>query len=236
MGPRRRSGGDRRRIGGNLRAANAADRARALGAMIAGALAVIARIISGASVRWSVPLAPGPQRVFFANHTSHLDFMVIWSALPPALRRSTRPVAGGDYWAAGAIRRYLSSRVFNAILIDRASESSSVTRAARSIQCISEGMGENCSIIVFPEGTRTLTGETGAFKSGLYHLCTMKPDLELIPVHLANMNRILPKGEFLPVPLLGQVTFGAPMRFDPTEDKRAFLDRARQAVLSLGEI
>jgi hypothetical protein len=71
------------------------------------------------------------------------------------------------------------------------------------------------------------------FKSGLYHLCRLKPELELVPVYLANMNRILPKGEVLPVPLLGRVIFGKPMTIEPNEDKTAFLTRAREALLAL---
>lgn len=203
--------------------------------MVSGFLAFIARTISGATARWTAPLAPGRQRVFFANHTSHLDFILIWSSLPPAMRAATRPVAGSDYWGKGPLRRYLATRVFNAILIERPSNGSgtAMAAAARSIESIASGMGDRYSIIVFPEGTRSLTGEVLPFKSGLFHLCRLKPDLELVPIYLANMNRILPKGEVLPVPLIGSVIVGAPMTFDPAEDKHAFLTRARDAMLAL---
>jgi 1-acyl-sn-glycerol-3-phosphate acyltransferase len=82
-------------------------------------LAVIARFLSGASVRWIDSQPDTCQRVYFANHTSHLDAVVLWSALPASMRAVTRPVAAKDYWTAGAIRRYLAKRVFNALLIDR---------------------------------------------------------------------------------------------------------------------
>lgn len=203
--------------------------------MIGSTLAALARLISGASVHWTEPPSPvgERQRVYFGNHTSHLDFVVIWSALPTDARKRTRPVAGADYWLRGAIRRYLSSRVFKAILIERSSASSSLSQATRSIQQIAAGMGTDHDIIVFPEGTRSMKGEVLPFKSGLYHLCRLKPDLELVPVYLANMNRILPKGEVLPVPLLGRVIFGPPMKIQPNEDKTAFLARAREALLAL---
>jgi 1-acyl-sn-glycerol-3-phosphate acyltransferase len=203
--------------------------------MISGTLAFIARLISGATARWTAPLEPGRQRVFFANHTSHLDFIIIWSSLPPAMRAMTRPVAGSDYWGKGAMKRHLAKKVFNAILIERPSSGSgnAISAASQSIESIAAGMGDRHSIIVFPEGTRSLTGEVLPFKSGLFHLCRLKPDLELVPVYLANMNRILPKGEVLPVPLIGRVIIGAPMRFDPAEDKQAFLTRARGAMLAL---
>ena len=201
--------------------------------MIGAALAALARLISGATAHWVEPPTDARQRVYFGNHTSHLDFIVIWSALPPALRARTRPVAGADYWSRGALRRYLASRVFDAILIDRAASGHSPREASRSIERIAEGMGDDRSIIVFPEGTRSPSGEVLPFKSGLYHLCRMKPELELVPVYLANMNRILPKGKVLPVPLLGRVIFGAPMRLEPNEEKAAFLGRARDALLAL---
>jgi 1-acyl-sn-glycerol-3-phosphate acyltransferase len=198
-------------------------------------LAFVARLISGATARWTAPLDPARQRVYFANHTSHLDFVIIWSSLPPSMRATTRPVAGADYWGKGPIRRYLSTKVFNAILIDRpsADRGSALSAASKSIEAIAAGMGDHSSIIVFPEGTRSLTGEVLPFKSGLYHLLKLKPDLEIVPVYLANMNRILPKGEVLPVPLIGRVIVGAPMRFDPAEDKQTFLTRAREAMLAL---
>lgn len=200
--------------------------------MISFALAWIARIISGATVTWTAQLEPNRQRVYFANHASHLDFILIWSALPPLMRARTRPVAGSDYWGKGPFRRFLSARVFNAILIERAT-TGSLSHARESIDAIADGMGTDCSIIVFPEGTRSMDGALLPFKSGLYHLCGLKPGLELVPVYLANMNRILPKGEMLPIPLVGRVIIGAPMRFEPGEEKSAFLARARDALLAL---
>jgi 1-acyl-sn-glycerol-3-phosphate acyltransferase len=203
--------------------------------MIASALAAFARLLTGASVHWTDPSAmqAGRQRVYFGNHTSHLDFVIIWSSLPAEVRARTRPVAGSDYWARGGARRYLSSRVFNAILIDRGGATSSPAQAARSIEQIAEGMNDGSNIIVFPEGTRSRNGEVLPFKSGLYHLCRLRPELELVPVYLANMNRILPKGEFLPVPLLGRVIFGSPMRMTPAEERGVFLARTRDALLAL---
>jgi 1-acyl-sn-glycerol-3-phosphate acyltransferase len=203
--------------------------------MIGEALASACRLISGATIEWRCDPHATVQRIYFGNHSSHLDFIVIWSALPWRLRQYARPVAGRDYWEAGAVRRYLSSEVFRAVLIERghAGSRDAAIAARASIERMAHDMGVRDSLIVFPEGTRSVNGELGRFKSGLYHLSRARPDAELIPVHLENLNRILPKGEALPVPMLSRVTFGPRLHTSVDEPKDSFLARARDAVLQL---
>jgi 1-acyl-sn-glycerol-3-phosphate acyltransferase len=209
-----------------------------VGAVFVGrALASACRVISGATVEWRCDAHADAQRIYFANHSSHLDFMVIWSALPPRLRRCVRPVAGRDYWEQSAVRRYLASRVFRAVLVERSHRSTGsedVAATARaSVERMAHEMGRRDSLIVFPEGARSPTGEIGPFKSGLYHLWRARPDTELIPVHLENLNRILPRGEALPVPMLSRVTFGPPLPTSVDEEKSEFLARSRTALVQL---
>jgi 1-acyl-sn-glycerol-3-phosphate acyltransferase len=202
--------------------------------MTAAILASASRLVAGASVQWHCDPGVTRPRVYFANHTSHLDFVVIWAALPAALRRATRPVAGRDYWESTPVRRYLARRVFQAVLINRSGSRSSDPAAA---QAAVERMGEEIraghSLIVFPEGTRTADGRIGPFKSGLFHLSRLCPDVELIPVLLDNLNRILPKGEVLPVPMLSRVVFGAPLMPPAGLEKGPFLETARDALIRL---
>ena len=210
--------------------------------VIATILASIARVVTGATVFYLDKQPDDRQRIYFANHTSHLDFVVLWSALPANVRPLARPVAGRDYWEKGALRRYLARRVFRAILIDRARRAVdgeaalSIAAARRTIDQLAISMGDHDSIIVFPEGTRGSGEEIAPFKSGIYHLCREKPGIELVPVYLDNMNRILPKGEMLPVPMLSRVIFGRPMTLVPGEKKPAFLSRARVAVQELSNL
>jgi 1-acyl-sn-glycerol-3-phosphate acyltransferase len=195
-------------------------------------LALIARILSGASVRWVDCQPDACQRVYFANHTSHLDAIVLWSALPPPIRALTRPVAAKDYWTAGKVRRYMATQVFNAMLIDR----KDIKVHQSPVDLMLKEIGHRHSLIVFPEGGRSLGPDVGEFKSGLYYLCKKRPELEMIPVYIDNMNRILPRGEFLPVPLLSCITFGPPMWLEAGEPKAEFLRRARDAVRRLKDI
>ena len=189
----------------------------------------LTRFITGANIRW-LGCEPVPrQRIYFANHTSHFDGVVMWAALPPKARKDTRPVAAADYWMATPVRRYLARRVFHCVLIDR----HNVSVRNNPLVPILEALDAHASLILFPEGGRKNGGDAGEFKSGLYHLCRKRPDIECVPVYIDNMNRILPRGEILPVPLLSCITFGAPIRLAENEPKRAFLERARNAVNEL---
>jgi len=200
--------------------------------LLGGFLALLARFLSGASVRWVDSQPDSCQRVYFANHTSHLDALVIWSALPPEVRVLARPVAAKDYWTKGRIRYYLATRIFNALLIDR----TEIKVHQSPVDVMIREIGHLYSLIVFPEGGRTSGEEVGEFKSGLYYLCKKRPDLELIPVYIDNMNRILPRGEVLPVPLLTCISFGPPIWLEAGEPKVDFLRRAREAVRRLKEM
>ena len=193
-------------------------------------------LLCGTCSRWVDCQPSTRQRIYYGNHTSHLDFVILWSGLPIEVRRVTRPAAARDYWEKSSLRRYLAYRVFNTIMIDRAAEGASVAAAAHSLEAILEGMGDRFSLIIFPEGTRG-TGEAIApFKSGIYHMAKRKPGVEFVPVYMENLNRILPKGEVLPVPLIGSISFGKPFTLEAGESKSTFLERARQAILELAKV
>lgn len=200
------------------------------GGLAAALIIWFARLVTGVRARW-IGCAPAPvQRIYFANHSSHGDFVLLWSALPPALRVRTRPVAGADYWLAGGLRRWLIEAVFRGVLVER---SGAGRENADPLAPLLQALDQGESLIIFPEGTRNTTEAMLPFKSGLYHLARQRPEAELVPVWLENLNRVMPKGEVLPVPLLCSVSFGAPIRLEAGEDKQAFLDRARQRILDL---
>ena len=209
---------------------------------IASLLAAVARGITGVQVQWAGCEPDERQRIYFANHTSHLDFVVLWSALPSEIRVRTRPIAAKDYWEETPLRRYLAANVFNAVLVERGAMSKTKNHedakfVGRSlIEDMAAALGERNSLILFPEGTRGTGEKVGEFRGGLYHLAVRRPDVELVPAYMENMNRILPKGEVLPVPMLSLLTFGKPIHVESGEDKDAFLERSREAVSSLRRI
>jgi 1-acyl-sn-glycerol-3-phosphate acyltransferase len=194
--------------------------------MIAELFAGAVRIFTGVQARWLGCPPDDTQRVYFANHTSNLDFLVLWSVLPTDARHKTRPVAASDYWRGGRLRFYLADHLFRGVLIER----QKVTRANNPMHQLVAVLRGGESLIIFPEGGRTTEPQMRPFKSGLYHLGKAMPNVDLVPVYLDNANRVLPKGEFLPIPFLCSVNFGSPLRLLPDEPKNAFLTRARAAV------
>jgi 1-acyl-sn-glycerol-3-phosphate acyltransferase len=192
-------------------------------------------MLAGPSVRWVNVRPSSRQRVYFANHTSHLDFVVLWSVLPRRVREKTRPVAAKDYWSSG-LRKRIAVNAFNAVLVERGgkvAEGDRMAAARHTLDMLLEAMGQENSLIVFPEGTRGNGIEVGPFKSGIYYLWSKRPDVQFVPVYLSNLNRILPKGEILPVPVISHVTFGAPLKLENGETKESFLTKARDAVCAL---
>ena len=190
-------------------------------------LATVARLITGAQGHWKGSPPKAEQRIYFANHQSHFDWVLIWAALPHDLRAITRPIAARDYWTSTPLKHWITREIFNAVYVSR-------ERSADEdpLEPLMEALRNGDSLVIFPEGTRGNKGEPAAFKAGLYHLAEAFPEVQLIPAWIDNVQRVMPKGEVVPVPILCSVTFGAPLVLEPGEDKRAFLDRAREAVLA----
>lgn len=194
------------------------------------AISTFARFMTAPRALWQ-GIEPVPhQRVYFANHTSNGDFVLLWTALPTPLRRQTRPVAALDYWLTSPLRAFIGREVFNAVLIDRRPEARTEDPVAQMAAAVDQGS----SLILFPEGQRNSSdAPLLPFKSGLYHLAKARPGVDLVPVWIANLNRVMPKGEVIPVPLICTLTFGAPLHVAEDETKEAFLERATQALLAL---
>ena len=244
--------------------------AKLMGWMLLG----VVRLLTGAQARWYGCPPKAEQRIYFANHQSHADLVMIWAALPEELRSITRPIAARDYWANTPFKRWITTEVFNAVYVERGTAPAAIPAAAEPAERVEpsmepaapvqlplvppdpvgaaappaapegpdplapliEALTSGDSIIIFPEGTRGHLGEPQKFKSGLYTLATLFPDVVLVPAWIDNIQRVMPKGEVVPVPILCSVTFGAPLRVEAGEERRPFLDRARAAVIALRDV
>jgi 1-acyl-sn-glycerol-3-phosphate acyltransferase len=194
-------------------------------------MASLARLITGAQGHWYGSPPKAEQRIYFANHQSHFDWVLIWAALPQDLRSITRPIAARDYWTSSKLKHWITREIFNAVYVSR-------ERSADEdpLEPLMDALRNGDSLVIFPEGTRGNKADPAAFKAGLFHLAEAFPDVQLIPAWIDNVQRVMPKGEVVPVPILCSVTFGAPLTLYPGEDKRTFLERARNAVVALRSV
>ena len=190
----------------------------------------VAKLVTGARSLWQTPPEAGPT-VYFANHNSHADFALVWATLPRDLRYATRPVAGADYWLAKPLRRFVGVEVINALMIAREGGN---LRENNPVRQMSAALQAGDSLIMFPEGTRNMSEKPlQEIKSGIYHLAKACPDARFVPVWIDNVQRVLPKGMIVPIPLACTVRYGAPLQFVPDMGKKGFLDLVRESLLNL---
>lgn len=189
------------------------------------------RVLTGSQARWHGCPPKAEQRIYFANHQSHADLVMIWAALPEELRATTRAIAARDYWTKTPFRQWITTAVFNVIYVSRERNADE-----DPLEPLFEALEHGDSIILFPEGTRGNKDEPQAFKAGLYNLAVKFPTVDLVPAWINNVQRVMPKGEVVPVPVLCSVTFGAPVHLAAGEERRAFLERARGAVIALRDV
>ncbi|MEO0359141.1 MAG: lysophospholipid acyltransferase family protein [Pseudomonadota bacterium] len=196
-------------------------------------LQLLARALTAVRGLWVGNEPVDRPRIYYGNHTSNGDFVLIWTALPPDIRRKTRPVAALDYWFKTKIRKFIAESVINAVLINRVAE----TREENPVELMGQALSQGSSLIIFPEGLRNQTEEKALpFKTGLFHVLTENPEIEAVPCWIENLNRVLPKGTLLPIPLICTVTFGPPITLGQGEPKDVFLERARQGLLDMAAI
>lgn len=191
----------------------------------------LVRLLTGAQARWYGCPPKAEQRIYFANHQSHADLVLMWAALPHELRSITRPIAAKDYWTASNFKRWITTEVFNAVYVERERKGDE-----DPLQPLINALESGDSLILFPEGTRGHEEDPQPFKSGLYNLAQRFPGVVLVPAWIHNVQRVMPKGEVVPVPILCSVTFGEPVQLEAGEERRPFLDRARRAVIALREV
>jgi 1-acyl-sn-glycerol-3-phosphate acyltransferase len=200
-------------------------------------LAGLAKLLTGASGVWVGSKPENKQRVYFANHTSNLDTIIIWSALPPLLRAITRPVAAKDYWDNPGIRRHIATKELNVVFVERNKEN----RVEDPLNPLRRALDAGDSLIIFPEGKRNSNAIPSEFKSGIYFLKKEYPNVDFIPVYLENVSKTFPKGAFFPLPIICKAFFGKPLEIEininindeSKESRILFLNKAREEVIKL---
>ena len=185
-----------------------------------------------------------PQAIYYANHSSHLDFVTLWSIMPAELQPKVHPIAAADYWGSG-FKKSVAQNIFNAHLVHRYKDRPHTRAdAQRTTRRTSSGSSPHTSqltgmtdildagesLLIFPEGTRGPGDQVATFQAGLYRLAKHAPKVPVVPVTLKNLSRILPKGETIPVPHLSQVIVHKPLFVGIDEPQDDFLSRARNIL------
>lgn len=194
-------------------------------------LSAFAWAVTGVTPIWAGSQPSDRQRIYFANHASHGDFILLSACLPLGERGRTRAVAAADYWGKSRLRRFIAEDLLSSVLINRNWTEPHENPMTAMLSVLDQGD----SLIIFPEGTRNMTEDEPLlrFRSGLYNLALARPQVELVPCWIENMSRVLPKGHFLPIPLLCRVVFGPPVTLGQGEERTDFLKRTHAALLAL---
>lgn len=181
----------------------------------------------GIRVRGRNNLLWGHPFIIIANHASHLDTAALMNLFPLKDLSRIRPVAAADYFNRNRIIALTSRLFFNILPIER----KHICRDHNPLADLREVLMKGESLIVFPEGTRSSSGEMGPFHSGVAHLIKEYPQIPVIPVYMSNMGRALPKGEFVILPFICEINIGTSIF--PTGSKEEITEMLRQAVIQL---
>ena len=170
--------------------------------------------------------------VIVANHSSHLDAVILAAPLAWRLRDSIFPIAAGDTFFETRLATAFAAFLLNALPLWRKKCGPHALAELRA-----RLVSEKCGYIIFPEGTRSRDGGMSSFKPGLGMLVAAS-DVPVIPCHVEGAWRALPPGKRFPRPRRITVRVGEALRFDATpDDRRGWVEvaaRAEEAVRRLG--
>jgi 1-acyl-sn-glycerol-3-phosphate acyltransferase len=175
-------------------------------------------------VRSRAAFDPKKSYVVMPNHISTVDIWAIFVAVPVPLRFIAKKQLGQIPLFGWAMR---AGRF---IFIDR----QNATSARRTIDQAAERIRQGCSVVIFPEGTRSRDGRLGPFKKGGFHLA-INSGAEVVPVAIRGTHEVMPRGAALIRPGTVDIEIGEPI---PTtglgpEDRQRLLEEVRARVESL---
>jgi 1-acyl-sn-glycerol-3-phosphate acyltransferase len=151
-------------------------------------------------------LPGGPPYIVIANHSSHLDTVMILSMLPLRRLHELRPVAAADYFLRNGLVAWVTRTFFNILPIPR----SEISRENNPLELMTCALDEGSALLLFPEGTRLTSDDEQMqhFRSGVAHLVEARPDVPVLPVWVEGARRSLPKGSWIPVPFFCSLRIG----------------------------
>jgi long-chain acyl-CoA synthetase len=178
--------------------------------------------------------------VFAANHQSHLDVPVILAALPGRWRARTAPAMAKEFFKAhffpeqyarrqvvtNRLNYYLAAFFFNAFPLPQREAG-----ARQTLRYIGEVTGDGYSVIIFPEGVRSDTGEIKPFRGGIGMIAS-RLQIPVVPVRLEGVDRVLHTSWRMARPGPCSVAFGPPLHLSG-DDYAALAREVEEAVRRL---
>jgi 1-acyl-sn-glycerol-3-phosphate acyltransferase len=164
--------------------------------------------------------------IFAANHSSHADTSLILHALSDRARERTVVAAAADYWFKRPLLGNIVSLFLNTFPFSRTGG------AQAQLHSSSQLLKSGWNLVLFPEGSRSPDGRIQEFKPGVGHLAN-ETGTPVVPVHIRGAQRIMPKGQKLPLPGPARVRIGKPMVPAAKEGSREFTVRVEKAVRAL---
>ncbi len=187
----------------------------------------LARFLTGADVIGRERLPAAGPAIVVANHTSHVDTLLLLTIFPARLMGRVRPVAAADYFLRGPLIGWFSRTLVGIVPVDRAHGlHEDVLAPARA------ALAAGDIVIIFPEGTRgPATDALGPLKTGVARLAAAFPRAPVTPVWIEGAGRVLPKGAVLPAPMNCTALVGEPIAW--SGDKAAFMEALRASLEAL---
>ena len=166
--------------------------------------------------------------IFAANHSSHADTSLILYGLTDRARDHTVVAAAADYWFKRPLLGNIVSLFLNTFPFSRTGG------AQAQLHSSSQLLKSGWNLVLFPEGSRSPDGRIQEFKPGVGHLAN-ETGTPVVPVHIRGAQKIMPKGQKLPLPGPARVRIGRPMTPKAKEGSREFTARVERAVRDLAK-
>ena len=167
------------------------------------------------------------QYIIVANHNSHVDTMAILSSLPTKSLPYVHPVAAGDYFGKSSFTSLFFKVMVNTKLINRENG------GRETINSMDRMLKRGRSIIIYPEGSRGQPGVMQGLKKGVAILLKNNPHIPYIPIYLDGLDKVMPKGDGMPIPHNSSITIGKAKRINTDQTLEQILSVMDKEILDL---